>query len=411
MTIFKGAAKMHKVIRLRIYPSLLLLITVSITEISLAAPIDTGLFTQNRVRQCSSDTACIGGDPTIEVQSDFDPSVTGQVSTQVVIEALGAQAATSAGFDGEAFTPAMSAYAFTSGPQRYTIVSFGFQKYVFLQAGQVTLSGTVTYSHSGQTSPQSQNPRGRVSGSLMSFQFNDNEFDGDDCNIFTSYSASNAAGILSSCVTRNGQQFGSRTISFTGLENVQHVVFPIPLTPASNGSVSAELVVTGNAGDVFFVGARLGVQAHLGGWGDTGNTLRIEVDNPEILEPAFTEETFEPAPPRVAGIDIKPGDDENCFNINGHGVIPVAIFGGVALDVLQLDPYSLSFGGLAVRVRGNKGPLCHVEYLDTDEYPDLVCQFEDEAENWEPGVGDASVLGTLFDGSEFMGTDTICIVP
>jgi hypothetical protein len=27
------------------------------------------------------------------------------------------------------------------------------------------------------------------------------------------------------------------------------------------------------------------------------------------------------------GIDIKPGSDPNCFNINGHGVIPVAILG------------------------------------------------------------------------------------
>jgi hypothetical protein len=76
-------------------------------------------------------------------------------------------------------------------------------------------------------------------------------------------------------------------------------------------------------------------------------------------------------------IDIKPGSDPNCFNINSHGVIPVAILGSDSFDVTEIAQESLSFGGLEVRVRGNKGPLCRVDYSDGDEYLDLVCQFED----------------------------------
>ncbi len=35
----------------------------------------------------------------------------------------------------------------------------------------------------------------------------------------------------------------------------------------------------------------------------------------------------------------------------------------------------------------------------------------DEAGSWEEGNGDATLTGTLFDGTEFEGTDSICIVP
>ena len=78
-------------------------------------------------------------------------------------------------------------------------------------------------------------------------------------------------------------------------------------------------------------------------------------------------------------IDIKPGSDPNCFNVNGHGVIPVAILGSDTFEVTDIEQGSLSFGGLAVRIRGNKGPLCRVDYSDDDEYLDLVCQFEDNS--------------------------------
>jgi hypothetical protein len=110
-------------------------------------------------------------------------------------------------------------------------------------------------------------------------------------------------------------------------------------------------------------------------------------------------------------VDIKPGSDPNCFNVNGHGVIPVAILGSDTFYVTDIDQGSLSFGGLSVRIRGNKGPLCRVDYSNGDEYLDLVCQFEDNSDFWNPGEDDATVTGTLMDGTEFEGTDSICVVP
>jgi hypothetical protein len=110
-------------------------------------------------------------------------------------------------------------------------------------------------------------------------------------------------------------------------------------------------------------------------------------------------------------IDIKPGSDPNCININGNGVIPVAILGSESLDVGMIDQGSLSLGGLNVRVRGNKGPLCGLEDTNLDGWYDLVCRFEDDADNWSAGSGEATLEGELWDGTAIEGSDTICVVP
>jgi len=124
--------------------------------------------------------------------------------------------------------------------------------------------------------------------------------------------------------------------------------------------------------------------------------------------------------PLEVGIDIKPGSYPNCFNVNGHGVIPVAILGSVVLDVNQIDIDTLQFAGLDVRIKGNGTPQCSVEDVSgdftspegaPDGIPDLVCQFVDEAESWSPDNGTATVTGMLIDGTSIQGTDEICMVP
>lgn len=112
-----------------------------------------------------------------------------------------------------------------------------------------------------------------------------------------------------------------------------------------------------------------------------------------------------------AQIDIKPDSEPNCFNLNGHGVIPVAILGSEVLDVQDIDDSSLLLEGMPVRVRGNRGPLCSFEEVNSDDHLDLVCQFEDEAGDWAEGSSSASVTGALFDGTPMSGVDSICVVP
>lgn len=115
----------------------------------------------------------------------------------------------------------------------------------------------------------------------------------------------------------------------------------------------------------------------------------------------------------LVDIDIKPGSDPNCFNVNGHGVIPVAVLGSPELNVSHIKTDdTLSFNGLAVRVRGNKGPLCSMEDSNGDEFLDLVCHFEDDPSQWLEGTEETAILkGELVDGTPIEGTDSICIVP
>lgn len=117
-------------------------------------------------------------------------------------------------------------------------------------------------------------------------------------------------------------------------------------------------------------------------------------------------------------IDIKPGSYPNCFNLNGHGVIPVAILGSADFDVTEIDTSTLVFAGLEVRVRGKKGPMCHLEDVSgdftnpegaPDGYLDLVCQFEDSPEYWDAGSSEAELSGALLDGTQFIGSDEICV--
>lgn len=123
--------------------------------------------------------------------------------------------------------------------------------------------------------------------------------------------------------------------------------------------------------------------------------------------------------PQIIEIDIKPGSYPNSLNINGHGVIPVAILGSADFDVTQIDPNTLRFADLEVRVKGNGAPQCSIKDVSgdftnpegaPDGYPDLVCQFVDDPDTWLPGDGVAKLTGNLLDGTPIEGTDEIIIV-
>ncbi len=110
-------------------------------------------------------------------------------------------------------------------------------------------------------------------------------------------------------------------------------------------------------------------------------------------------------------IDIKPGSYPNCLNINGNGVVPVAINGSQDFNVLEVDPLTLRLAGLEVKVKTIGKPQCGYEDWNSDGYGDLVCHFADDPDVWAPGDGEATLTGNLMDGTPFAGSDTICVVP
>jgi hypothetical protein len=117
-------------------------------------------------------------------------------------------------------------------------------------------------------------------------------------------------------------------------------------------------------------------------------------------------------------IDIKPNSYPNSVNINGNGIIPVAILGSSDFDVTLIDTSSLIFEGLSVRTKGNGDTQCSVKDVtganmpegEPDGYDDLVCQFVDGDGFLITGVGTASVSGNLFDGTPIYGEDSINLV-
>ena len=118
-------------------------------------------------------------------------------------------------------------------------------------------------------------------------------------------------------------------------------------------------------------------------------------------------------------IDVKPGSDPNCFNNDGHGVIPVAILTTDVFDATDVDPTAtLVFGpadgsgmDLMVKTKGNGEPLCGLDDFDNDGDLDLVCHFEDEEFAFDSDVELARIDGETFDGIPITGDDSVCIVP
>jgi hypothetical protein len=110
-------------------------------------------------------------------------------------------------------------------------------------------------------------------------------------------------------------------------------------------------------------------------------------------------------------IDIKPGSDPNCFNNNGHGVIPVAILTTDTFDAASVDPFSVVLDGASARVKGKSGNAGALEDIDNDGDLDLVIQIEDVDGTYQAGDAIASLTGITFEGIQIQGEDTICIVP
>lgn len=113
----------------------------------------------------------------------------------------------------------------------------------------------------------------------------------------------------------------------------------------------------------------------------------------------------------TVNIDIKPGSDPNCFNNDGRGVIPVAIFSDGYFDATQIDPLTISLDGQGVRIAGKGNIQAHIEDVNDDGLDDLMILIEDIEGTFSVGDEIAILTGITFNGISIEGIDSICIVP
>ena len=111
------------------------------------------------------------------------------------------------------------------------------------------------------------------------------------------------------------------------------------------------------------------------------------------------------------GVDVQPGAEVGCLNIDGNGVVPVAILGAADFDVGKINIDTLALAGMLVRVRGDGEHQCAIEHVNGDDHPDLACHFFDDPDAWTPGDAMAAVSGELFDTTPIYGEDLICVRP
>ncbi len=107
-------------------------------------------------------------------------------------------------------------------------------------------------------------------------------------------------------------------------------------------------------------------------------------------------------------IDIKPGSDPNCFNSNGHGVIPVAILGSENFDVSTINPLTVTLDGQSLRVKGKSGNWGSFKDVNEDGFMDLVVQIIDDGV-YENGTSIGIITAETLDGKPIKGQDSICI--
>jgi hypothetical protein len=100
-------------------------------------------------------------------------------------------------------------------------------------------------------------------------------------------------------------------------------------------------------------------------------------------------------------VDIEPGGDANTINPRSNGVIPVAILGSDAFDVVDIDVATLAFGPAGAPPAHTHGG--HPEDVDGDGFTDLVSHYRTRATGIQDGTEEACVVGKSLDGTPFEG--------
>lgn len=149
------------------------------------------------------------------------------------------------------------------------------------------------------------------------------------------------------------------------------------------------------------------------GSADTGSTLGLAVDpaGNVVVAGASASGLGVKLTNAFVRIDIKPGELINTINLKSGGKVKVAILSSATLDApTAVDRTTLTFGRTgdeASLVRCDKKP----KDVDKDGRPDLICRFSIRRAAFQLGETQATLKGKTVDGTPFIGSDSVQIVP
>lgn len=117
--------------------------------------------------------------------------------------------------------------------------------------------------------------------------------------------------------------------------------------------------------------------------------------------------------PTPVQIDIKPGSTINSINLGAKGSVPVAILTTPDFNATTalIDLETLRFAGAQLRVKPNGSFQASEEDVNGDGILDLLLHFETQELDLTADDVSATLTGQLTDGTLFIGTDTIRVVP
>jgi hypothetical protein len=130
-------------------------------------------------------------------------------------------------------------------------------------------------------------------------------------------------------------------------------------------------------------------------------SLRIFSSNASNV-PIYLVDTSDGGPIEVQ-IDIKPGDDHNCINLDSKGLVPVAVLTTDDFDATTVDPATVEFAGAEPK----RWKLADVDH-DGDD--DMMFHFRTQDLDLDQDSTEATLRAQINNGTIVSGTDEVRIV-
>ena len=152
------------------------------------------------------------------------------------------------------------------------------------------------------------------------------------------------------------------------------------------------------------------IRISLTGVAIAGSLAASVAASPE-LQLAQSSRLFGGDPSSTMQIDIKPDSDTNTIGTRAARAIPVAILGSASLDVVSINPRTITLEGVDVMLVGKSDKsLCQQLDVNADGHLDLLCDVRTTGFRVKPGAYTIRLKAETYDKTSLRGEDYLRIV-